>query len=211
MSQVQTNAVATKLALGAVMLAISMEVNKKEGGKYVKQGEVTIYVPTLKAVGLDVEPLKLDDTGLPDYETEAQNFLFGCVLAAAKADARNKLEPGTATVREGAKIAETLEELMAVGERGGEALKVYRAMVNDFKAYLTTTGKKEAVQNYLSDLVSNRKALTSANQKAKDAISTYLADFATKLTEEKQVAYLRPLISVSEACSASMDDLLADL
>ena len=106
---------------------LTIEVNKKENGKFNKVGEQAIYVPTLKDiipfitsdVKKDEKGQEVYEEGLPVYESDNANWVQGAILAACKAQARNKMVPGTATLKDGQKIAETWEELTAEGVRDG--------------------------------------------------------------------------------------------
>lgn len=183
-----------------------MEVSQKdkEAGKYVKQGEVTVFYPTLKELGFEVEAEKNDEDGFPIYNDDKHQFAFDSVLAAVKAQARNRLVSGTATLKDGAKIAETVEELLESGAGNkGDALAAVREMLAAFKAWLPKTGKSEKVQAAVYDLASNRKGLALQPQDKKDKFAGYLTNFAETLTEEQAARFSRPLIALSEACEAN--------
>jgi len=192
------------------MKSFIMEVSKKENGAYVKQGEVTIFYPLLNELGFDVEVEKEDEDGFPVYADEKAQYAFDAVLAAVKAQARNKLVSGTATFKDGQKIAETVAELLESGSANkGDALAAVREMLAAFKAWLPKTGKKEAVQAAVYDLAANRKglALQTADKKAK--FLNYITDFAVTLTPEQAVRFTRPLEALQAACASAdaLDDM----
>lgn len=192
------------------MKSFTMEVSKKENNAYVKQGNVTIYYPLLADLGFTSESVKDDDDGFPIYTDPKAQYVFDAVLAAVKAQARNKLVSGTANLKDGQKIAETVEELIEAGSANkGDALAAIREMLAAFKAWLPTTGKKQAVQSAVYDLAANRKglALQTADKKAK--FLGYLADFSATLTPDQAIRFERPLIALNDACEAAdaLDDM----
>ena len=194
------------------MQKFTMEVSKKENGKYVKQGDVVIHYPLLSEMGLTVEPKENDSEGFPVYADDKVQFVFDAVLSAVKAQARNRLISGTATLKDGLSIAETVEALLESGGTGnkGEALAVVRDMLVAFKSYLAGTGKSQAVQDAVYNLAANKKSLMlqPADKKAKFS-ETYLAGFAEMLSEEQAARFERPLVALSEACEAgdALDDM----
>lgn len=202
------------------MFPYNLTVSKKNdaSGKHEAIGTVTIYIPTLAELGFNVEPMpvKVDsegnpaNQGLPEYADEKAQYAFDAICAAVKADARNKLIGGSTELREGAKIAETLEELLAVAERDGAALKAIRAMLNDFKAWLVAhSGKTENVQAAILSLAANRKALALQPADKKSKFEVYVTNFAASLTPEKAIEYSRPLTALVDACQAAdaLDDM----
>jgi hypothetical protein len=187
-----------------------MEVSKKENGVYVKVGDVTINYPLLSELGLSVDPSSFDaESGLPVYSDDKQQFAFDAIFAAVKASARNKLVSGTADLKEGNKIAETIEELLSSGGNNGEALKVLRDMLAAFKAWLPATVKATTVQEAIYNLVSNRKTITLQAEDKKQKLAAYLADFAGTLTTEQAASWGRHLTALDELCQTAnaLDDM----
>ena len=191
------------------MRKFEMEVNTKENGQYKLVGKVDVFYPTLKELGFDVEPSKESEDGFPIYADDRHQYVFEGVVAAVKAQARNKLQSGTATLKDGLNIAETIEELLASGGNTGEALKVLREMLAGFKAWLPSTGKSAAVQAAVYDLVSNRKTIALQAQDKKEKLRGYLANFASSLTAEQAAAWASNLMKLDEACNAvdALDDM----
>ena len=118
------------------MQSYKMEVSKKENGAYVRQGEIEVSYPLLNELGLSVEAEKNDEEGFPIYTDEKVQYVFDAVLAAVKAQARNKLVSGTATLKPGLSIASTVEELLESGGNKGDALAAVREFLAAFKAWL---------------------------------------------------------------------------
>jgi hypothetical protein len=202
------------------MQKITMEVNKKNpanAGKYEKVGEVTIFVPMLHEVFPDVKQAKdsegkeLVEDGLPVYEDEKHNYIQGAILAAVKAQARNKLKPSTATLKDGQKIAEDWEALTAEGERGnnGAALAIMHECKKAFASYVASLNKSAAAQQTLNLLFGNKQALALQSSDTKGKIAGYVTSFAETLNEEQLAKYERYITGVLSACeeTESADDL----
>lgn len=195
------------------MKSFIMEVSKKESvngeNQYVKQGEVTIFYPLLSEMGIAVDPKEEDKDGFPVYADEKVQFVFDATLAAVKAMARNKLKSGTAELKEGASIADTVEALLESGGNKGEALAAQREMLATFKTFLAKTGKKEAVQAAVYDLARNKTGLALQSAEKKGKFQGYLTDFASSLTAEQSARFSRALISLNEACESGdpLDDM----
>ena len=194
-----------------------LDVSKKVDGKYEPVGEIEINYPLLADLGFDVtpKPVQLDDKGiainkgLPDYADEKHQFVFDSVFASVKADARNKLVSGTATLKEGATIPETVEELIAVTERDGAALKAMRACLGAFKAWLPSTGKATKTCEAILALASNRKSLALQPAEKKQKFLVYVEQFAGTLIGEQISEFARTLQGLEVACQAvdALDDM----
>lgn len=191
------------------MQVYNLEVSKKVNGQYEKVGDVSVHYPLLTELGFDVEPTGKDDDGLPTYSDEKAQYVFDAVFAAVKAAARNKLVSGTASLKDGNKIAETVAELLTTGERNGAALQNLRDLLNIFKEWLPSTGKDSKTQAALYDLVSNRKALGLASDVVKGKVAGYIAQFAESLEAEQAAKYERILVALNDACESvnALDDL----
>ena len=191
------------------MQSYTMEVSKKENGAYAKVGEITVYYPLLLELGLSVDPAKNDEDGFPIYSDEKVQYVFDAVLAAVKAQARNRLVSGTATLKPGLTIASTVEELLESGGNKGDALAAVREFLAAFKAWLPKTGKSEKVQSAVYELARNKAsvALQSDDKKAKFAV--YLSGFAETLNAEQVARFSRPLLALNEATEAgdALDDM----
>lgn len=194
----------------------TLEVSKKVDGKYQPVGEVTINYPLLSDLGFDVQPKPVElvdgkpvNQGLPQYESDLHQYAFNAIFSAVKADARNKLVSGTANLKDGASIAETVEELIAVAERDGAALKAIRNMLNSFKAWLPSTGKATKTQEAILALATNRKSLALQPAEKKARFLEYIVKFADTLTPEQAQEFGRGLQGLEAACSAvdALDDM----
>lgn len=196
------------------MKSFKMEVSKKEevAGRpqYVKQGEVEIFYPTLKDFGIAAEVKETDEEGFPVYTDAKMQYAFDAILAAVKAQARNKLVSGTATLKDGQSIATTLDQLLESNTANrGDALAAVREMLAAFKAWLATTGKKESVQAAVYSLAANRTGLSLQSEEKKSKFLVYLADFAGKLTASQADRFAKPLTALEEAATGGdpLDDM----
>jgi hypothetical protein len=180
-----------------------MEVSKKENGAYVKQGEVVVYYPLLSELGLNAETDKTDDDGFPIYSDDKVQYVFDAVLAAVKAQARNKLVSGSAELKPGLSIASTVEELLESGSGNkGEALAAVREMLAAFKAFLPTTGKSEKYQLAAYNAARQRDSITVMTDDKKQKMQALINAFAESLTAEQAARFSRPLLAINEACES---------
>lgn len=192
---------------------VTIDVSKKDNGKHAKIGEQIIHVPTLKdVIPFVTSEIKKDDKGnevfedgLPVYENDNANWVQGAILAAVKAQARNKMIPGTANLKDGQKIPETWEELTAEGVRDGSGLALAREFKAKFAEWVSKQGLSEGAATTLVTLVSNRAALTLQQQGTKDKVKARLEAFAESLPEDAVEKFMRPLEAAVNACSETAD------
>lgn len=206
------NAVKAALAAGwaLLMTPVSKKVAVVGGGnEYQEVGKIGIPIPTLEAFGVQAEKRERkeedgEDDGLPLYKDDKMDWLFGAVVAAAKMQARNKLIPGTADLKDNNKIAQNFEELTAESERRGnaEALKLAKEMRTAFASYVQTLGKTTQTQAVLIGLFGNKQALSLQADDKKAKFKDYLSKFAETLEEADIVRYQKGLTAIEEACAA---------
>lgn len=199
---------AGEIKMATIKFELSQTVS--EGGKNVRQKleDLAVYCPTLKEFGIDVEPVEFDKaTGEAVYESNAHKFIYSAVVAAVKTAARNKFQPKSATLRVGAKIAETLEELVApTVSNKGAALVERRQLLDMFKQWLAASGKPEAVQRLLLGMLDKTDNLLLQEADKKLKIQGYFNAFGEAVAErltEWQIAYLQGAI---EACEGEEID-----
>lgn len=200
---------------GKFATSIKIEVNKKNEvtSKYDKLGEIAVFIPTLADAGYEAEQAKdekgalLFEDGLPVYVADSDNWLQGAMLAQAKAQARNKLISGTATLKEGKTIADDWASLTAESEGVGNpaALLAMRETKNAFTKWVATLGKSAGAQAMLTQLFNSKAALQVQNAENKAKMEAYVTDFVESLdaaTLEKGQRYIQ---SVLTACKAVED------
>lgn len=196
------------------MIKFPMVVNKKDDKtkKYVEVGAVEVTVPVLDDL-LPFMAAKVtgQEEGVPVYDSAEANWLMSAVMAYTKANARNKLESGTATIKSGLVIPSTWAEFTAEGVRGGgEALAIIREAKTAFAEWLGKQGKSDAVTNTLTTLFNNRAALQLQSPANKAKVKTYVEQFAEALDAPSFERFTKPIEAVIAACEAT-DDALADL
>ena len=188
------------------MKSFKMEVSKKVDGAYEKQGEVEVFFPLLSDLGLSIDPASFDDDGFPVYSDDKVQYAFDGVLAAVKAQARNKLVSGTATLKAGLTIATTVEELLeSGGGNRGEALAINREFLAAFKGWLPSTGKSAAVQSLALTYAKNKEALQLADSDRKEKFGKYLTDFASSLDAAQAARFSRPLLTLQDAIEVEVE------
>lgn len=213
---VMTAFVATISAEGFQSAQISVNEKVTVAGKneYKKVGDVVIYVPLLSAFGIATEAAKddkgaaiLDDDGLPVYTDDKLNWLQGSITAAVKAMARNRLKPKTAQLKDGVKIAETFEELLAAADRSnsGAALVAIRELKNLFGEWVAKLGKSAAAQQTLKTLFNSKESLALQSETNRDKMAQYISDFAETLDADRLAKSEKFLQGLLDACAANVD------
>jgi hypothetical protein len=218
----------------ALKLTIRETINAgKANAERKKIGDVEIFVPTKdevlpviagaviaqaeddngkKLIDSNGKPVPAsDEDGYPIYEDAKANWLFGAIITAVKAQARSRLQKGTVTLKDGLKIATTLEELAtAAGRDGGAALAAMRDCREEFAKWTATTGKSAATQETLAKLFKNREALSTQNAVIKGKMKDYVEQFSVALSEsdaEKLERFTRTIEAVLEACQGDAIEL----
>lgn len=177
-------------------MIVSETVNKvrKEVGKVEATvpliDDVIAAIATAKVSEMDKE------SGLPVYDTDAANFVFGAVLASVKAMVRNRLIPKSIKLKDGAIIPSNWEELCAEASPSGAALANFRDCKNAFTAYVATLGKSEATANKIVVFFSNKDALATQLPDTKAKFLVYVESFAETLGEADAERFLSTLEKV---------------
>ena len=173
-------------------------------------GSVDATVPTLDEITAVVATAKVADTdketGLPVYDTDEANFVFGAIFAAVKAMVRNRLVPKSIKLKDGAIIPSNWAELCAEASPSGAALANFRDCKNAFAAYVATLGKSEATANRIVLFFSNKDALATQIADTKAKFLVYVEGFAESLNEADGERYLSTLEKVmATATSATVE------
>lgn len=194
--------------------ALAIEVNKKGAdGKYNKLGEVKIFVPLLADAGIEAEQAKdaagilMVEDGLPVYVDDYYNWIQGAMLAQTKAQARNKLVSGTATLKDGKVIADDWETITAEAEGVGNpaALLAVREIKAAFQKWVASLGKSAAAQGLLTTLFNSKQSLTVQSTENKAKMEGYVNDFADSLDADALTKGLRYITGVLDACKPIED------
>lgn len=178
----------TTFNASALSTAVNIEVAQTVDSKRIKVGELDIFAPSLRAFGIDIDPVGVEDDGSLKYAELPVQWLYGAVLAAVKSNARNKLQKGSVELKPGNKIATTLEELITPAESGSAVLAERRTLIELFKGYLAGLDKAENVKRLLLTFLEKPEtlALQPAEQRAK--IQVYFLEFGDKV-EDKLTAW----------------------
>jgi hypothetical protein len=190
----------------------NIEVSQRVNGEFKKVGEMVIHCPTLQdclpfmGAAIKMEDGKeVTEEGVPVYDSQEANWIQGAILAAVKAQARNKLVPKTATLKDGLKIPENWAELTAEGTRGqGEGLAIAREAKAAFAEWLTKQGISEAAQNTLNTLFGNKSALMLQPETVREKVKARVEAFANSIEDTAILErFTRPLEGVLEACKGT--------
>jgi len=188
-----------------------MVVSEKVNGKYAPRGSVAVFYPTLADIGFTAEVKEVSEEGFPVYADDLAQFTFDAVLAATKANARNKLEivAGKVQLKEGCSIPETTEQLLESGGNTGAALAINREFLAAAKAFLATTGKSVAIQTAVLGFFRQTDTIGLVEDTAKrEKIRGYLQDFIGTLSDEQLAKFAKRIEAIDNACDAvsALDD-----
>ena len=188
------------------MQKLNMVVSKKVDGKFAEVGKLVFFAPALADFGIEAPVTGADDEGVPTYATDALNWLQRSILAATKAQIRNKLVSGTADLKDGQTIPETLADLCAESEGGsGAALEAIRAIKALWAKWVAASGKSAAAQTMLVTFFGNKQALATQSEATKGKVVGYIADFCGTLTEEQLTAGQRYIDSILGVASSVVE------
>lgn len=201
---------------GKFATILELEVNKKDEankGKYVKVGSLNLFIPLLADAGIDAVQAKdkdgkpLVEDGIPVYETDEANWIQGAMVNAAKAQARNRLISGTATLKDGKTISDDWLTLTAESEGVGNpaALLAVREVKEQFKKWVSSLGKSGAAQSLLNALFANKQSLTLQSTETKGKVENYVTEFASSLPVEALEKGQKYIQSVMDACKPVED------
>lgn len=186
-------------------MVLSEKVEKDGKNEFQEIAKVDVPCPILADFGIDAEVKQEEgkdviEDGLPVYTSEALNWLLGAVQTQVKAQARNKFIKGE--LKPGMKLAETFEELVAVGERSGEALKARHEARKSFAAFLEGLNKPANVVKLLSDLFHDVNSIVTARDEFANALGKYIAQWIPSLSESDKVRYTGKIQSLQEALNS---------
>ena len=195
---------------------ITTDVSQRDPVKkeFIKVGEVAVFVPLLQdcipfitsQIKLDKDgKAEVDSEGVPLYDSEQANWIQGAIIAAAKAQARNKLVSKTAELKPGAKIATDWTELTAEGVRDGSGLKLAREFKESFADWVGKQGLSDAAANSLITIVGNKAALALQNDTVKAKVKARLEAYGEAQDEATLEKFMRPLTSAIEATAATSE------
>lgn len=199
------------------MQVIPMVVSKRVDSKYVEQGKIDITVPLIADAAkhlVDAEIAKDKDgkeqieDGIPVYVSDIANWVQSAMLAYVKMGSRNKLIPGTATLKPGLTIPTNWEELCAESDRSnnGGALRLYAECREAFAKWASTLGKSEGTVKVMTSFFNNAKALELATSEHKAKMHAYVTQFAESLEEAELERFASPIQKVLDNASSEVVD-----
>lgn len=200
------NLTAAVLAMDeAFQVSRSMDLSERtKEGENKKIGEIQVFYPTLEAFGIEVEhdteaeAKREPSNPLPIYKDSRFDWLMSAIQSKVEAQARSKTLKGK--LKEGATIPTTFAELVAVGERGGEWLKIKSEAVKSYQAYLANVAKKsQAVVTALGSLFANPNSLVVCEEKYRQATTMHVEKWASLLSSDEAARFEKPISMVSEA------------
>ena len=199
-------------------LTIAMDVTKTvtEAGKNsrVKVGSVDIYVPSIAELAKDAVQATdakgiamVDDDGLPVYTDNNLNWVQSAIYAQVKAQARNKLKPSTADLKDGAKIATDWAELTAENTGGGaEHLAAIREVKALFARWVATLGKSAPAQEQITGLFNSPDKLSVSNETVRGKMLGYLGDFVETLEDVQTAKFVKYLEKLENSATAEVTE-----
>lgn len=214
----------SKLSLSIKMsLSERQKTGKKddEGNDIMENKEVAkvnLPVPSLSdfglnaAIELDGNTPKVDEDGVPVYADPAYDWLMYAVLNQVKAQSRNKFIKGA--LRDGQSLASTFAELVAVGERTGEAMKARHDAKKSFASYLESQNKSATVVKVLSDLFHNESSIVTSKDNFVVALQSHLGKWIPTLSAVDAGRFERKISSIDDQLTArnkSIEELAADM
>lgn len=172
--------------------------------KYKKIAEIEMPYPTLADFGItdavqakDDKEQPLFEDGVPVFVNEAHNWMQFAIVQQLKAQNRNKFVDGK--LKDGIKLPENFAELVATGERSGEALKARHECRNAFMAHLKSKNKSEVVVKIMGGLLVDSDSIQTSQDKFADALAGHIDTFLATLTEEQKLRYERTVMKAIEA------------
>lgn len=215
----QVNATQHASESGCFNLKQDVTTTGPDGKTRVKVGEYQTLIPTVERFMSEVEGAKVtgaDEDGLPVYDKDAANWLFRAIVQLAKTEARNKLQPKTAELKAGAKLAETFAELVAPPAHSGSTVLAELAdLARNFAAYLAAKGLPAAAVASISQLIRQQNLINLQSDVVKTKLAEWLGDYATlaaesgALTAYQESAVIKVIdIATGNDQTASLSDML---
>jgi len=138
-----------------------------------------------------------DEDGILCFEDEKLDWLQFAIVQACKAQNRNKVDGSN--LKDGMKFPENFEELVAVGERSGEALKARHLAKASFAAYLKAKNKTDVVVKLLADLFVDGSSIQTCKDQFADALEGHLKQWVPGLNETDKLRYSRTIEKAVDA------------
>lgn len=206
-------AVAVSAGMGTLLAQEVSSVVKNALGESTREkiGEFVSYIPALADFGIAAEPTGKAEDGTLVYGSIAENWLYSAVVAQAKTQARNRLQPKTAEVRTGATMPQTFEQVIEPQEAraSGTQMAERSALHKAFTAYASSLGKSENVTKLIVTLFKTPDSLMIQNEKVKQGMIAYVEAFGQAMVEAETLTdyQARMLEQIIDAASLDADSL----
>lgn len=200
------------------LLTQDVTATQKGSKRRTKVGEFTVIVPTIERLTEELAGVKAtghDDEGLPTYDGNIATWVQRAITALAKAEARNKLVSGSATLKAGATMPTTLAQLVEPAATGNTALAELAELARNFGVWIEATGKPAALVSTFGQLVRQPNLIPLQTDKVKQVLTEWLEQFALAAAEagnlsDYQASHVERCIEQVHGEQDSLDDLLAD-
>lgn len=171
------------LALIAAMAYVVKGEAKEKGGERPVIGTLAVNIPTLAAFGIEAEPVKFDESGLPVYASDELNYLQKSVTNQAMVKVRTLLQKNSVEVKPGKKLPETLAEYIASDSDRGAARREKGEAIKLFGEWVASKGKPQAVVEYLTGALANVESFKTQPETKRTAVAEALVKFMEESAE----------------------------
>lgn len=202
------------------MLTQDVSTTSTDGKSRTKVGEFSVIVPSVERFIAECTTAKVtgvDADGLPTFDSDAANWLQRAINSLAKSEARNKLQPRTATPKAGQELPVTFAKLVEPAQLGGNtALAELAELARNFSAWLEASGKPAPLAAMMSQLVRQINLIPLQQDKAKTLLVEWLGTYASEaaaagsLTSYQENHVLKVVEAVQGNDANDIDSLLAD-
>lgn len=219
-AQNQLAAIRHETEADCYMLTQDVSTTSKDGKSRQKVGEFSVIVPSVIRFIAECANAKVtgaDADGLPTFDSDAANWLQRAINSLAKSEARNKLQPRTATPKAGQELPTTFAKLVEPAQLGGNtALAELAELARNFSAWLEASGKPAPLAAMMSQLVRQTNLIPLQQDKAKTLLIEWLGAYASEaaeagsLTAYQENHVLKVVESAQGNDANDIDSLLAD-
>jgi hypothetical protein len=202
----------------ALNLTTTLAITKTVGKKRQAVGDLKVPMPDVEQIAAylaapgAIQRTAVGSDGIPEYSTDLANWVMKCIRGNVQATARNRIQPGTITLRPGASIPATLEDTVAPAIMGGngEALAQLTELKKAFRAHVEKLGKAAKTQLLIIECFNSPKTFTLQPAEVQAKLEPYITDFFATVEDSlttTQVAYFDKFADSDE----SEGDLFNDL
>ena len=196
----------------AIETVISETVKGKDGkGERKEIGKISFLVPTLAEFGIEGETVRDEKTSELSYTDNKLNWLYGAVVAAARAILTSKLEPKSISFKQGHSAWVDFDSMIATSGLRGQALAIRRDFIASFTSYIAKLGKSEKWSTAMVGFASKPQALASTTTGNKAVFSAKLDEYEKTLSDNDKVKFLNIMLELAKVASGAEIDLEDDM